>query len=83
METNVLEVPGVREAHNALDSAEGELVLDFSSVRRIDSNSLRALEGLACAADAKSVKIVLRGIDVNVYKVLKLMKLTHRFSFVG
>ena len=83
METNVFEVPGVRAAHDALDSAVGELVLDFSSVHRIDPTALSAMEKLADAADGKSVKILLRGVDVNVYKVLKLMKLTHRFSFVG
>ena len=34
-------------------------------------------------ADAKTVKVVLRGVNVDVYKVLKLVKLTPRFSFVN
>ena len=34
-------------------------------------------------ADDKGVKVVLRGVNVGVYKVLKLVKLTSRFSFVS
>jgi hypothetical protein len=29
------------------------------------------------------VKVVLRGVNVGVYKVLKLVKLASRFSFVS
>jgi hypothetical protein len=36
---------------------------------------------LAGAADEKAVKVALRGVHVDVYKVLKLVKLTPRFSF--
>ena len=61
-------------------TTEGEAVLDFSSIRRIDTSGVRALEDLVRLADAKSVKVVLRGVNVDVYKVLKLMKLTRRFS---
>jgi anti-anti-sigma regulatory factor len=76
-------VPALQEAGEKLDSTQGETVLDFSSVRRIDSSALRALEGFARLADEKAVKVVLRGVNVDVYKVLKLMKLTRRFSFVN
>ena len=31
----------------------------------------------------KAVKVVLRGVNVDVYKVLKLVKLASRFSFVN
>lgn len=75
-------VPALREAGEKLDGAEGELALDFSSVIRIDSNAVQALEELARHADAKSVKVVLRGVNVDVYKVFKLVGLTRRFSFV-
>jgi len=57
--------------------------LDFASVRQIDSGALRALEDVARVADEQDVKIVLRGVNVDVYKVLKLVKLTQRFSFVN
>ena len=76
-------VAALREAGEKLDGTEGEAVLDFSSVRRIDPAALRALEDIARAADEKNVKVVLRGVTVDVYKVLKLMKLTPRFSFVN
>ena len=76
-------VQALQEAGEKLDSAEGEVVLDFSSVRRIDASALRALEEFAGITDDKGVKAVLRGVNVGVYKVLKLVKLTRRFSFVN
>jgi anti-anti-sigma regulatory factor len=76
-------VPALQEAGEKLDGTQGETVLDFSSVRRIDSSALRALEEFARLADEKAVKVVVRGVNVDVYKVLKLMKLTRRFSFAN
>jgi anti-anti-sigma regulatory factor len=73
----------LKEAGQKLDGAGGEAVLDFSSVRRVDTHAVLALEALASIADEKAVKIVLRGVNVDVYKVLKLVKLTARFSFVN
>ena len=73
----------LQEACEKLDSADGEVVLDFSSVRRIDPSALTAMEKLAGAADDKDVKVVLRGVHVEVYKVLKLMKVASRFSFLN
>jgi len=73
----------LQEAGGNLDCSQGEAVLDFSSVRRIDSTALQALEEFARIADEKAVKIVLRGVSVDIYKVLKLVKLAHRFSFVN
>ena len=76
-------VQALHEAEEKLDSVEGEVALDFSSVRRIDPGALRAIEEFADIADDKGVKVVLRGVDVGVYKVLKLVKLASRFSFVS
>jgi len=76
-------VEGLQEAGEKLDSAEGEVVVDFSSVRRINPSAIRALEGFADAADGKGVKVFLRGVNVDVYKVLKLVKLGSRLSFVA
>ncbi len=73
----------LQEAGEKLDGVEGEAVLDFSSVYRIDPSAIGALEEFACIADDKGVKVVLRGVNVGVYKVLKLVKLTSRFSFVS
>ena len=73
----------LEEAGEGLDGAEGEAVLDFSAVLRVDASTLRALEELARIAEKKAVKVILRGVNVDVYKVLKLVKLTRRFSFVS
>jgi anti-anti-sigma regulatory factor len=70
----------LQEAGETLDGAGGEVVLDFSSVRRLDPSALRAMEKFAGMADDKGVKVVLRGVKVDVYKVLKLVRLTPRFS---
>jgi len=75
-------VQALQDAGEKLNSADGEVVLDFSSVRRIEPSALRTLEKLAGTADDKAVKVVLRGVNVDVYKVLKLVKLTPRFSFL-
>ena len=75
-------VPSLAEAREKLDGAEGEMILDFSSVCRIDARALRAMEELAVGADDKGVKLVLRGAHIGVYRVLKLMKLDGRFSFL-
>jgi anti-anti-sigma regulatory factor len=56
-------------------------VLDFSSVRRIDSGALRAMENLASSADHNATKVVLRGVSVDIYQVLKLTRPATRFSF--
>jgi len=75
-------VPVLQEATRGLDGAQGEMVLDFSSVRRINSRALRALEDFTRVANEKAVKIILRGVSIDVYKALKLVKLTQRCTFV-
>ena len=75
-------VQALRDACENLDNAEGELVLDFSSVYRIDPSALRTMENFADMADDKAVKVVLHGANIDIYKVLKLVNLTRRFSFV-
>jgi anti-anti-sigma regulatory factor len=72
----------LRNAADKLDGTGCEVLLDFVSIRRIDPSALRAMEDLAVLADQKAVKLVLRNVDVSVYKVLKLVKLARRFSFV-
>jgi anti-anti-sigma regulatory factor len=75
--------PALQEAREKLDGSEQEMFLDFSSVSRLDASSLRAMEELAAAAENKAVRIVLRGASIELYKVLKLMKLAARFAFVN
>ena len=71
----------LQEAMGKLDSIENKVILDFSSVRRIDSGELRVMEDFVGIADSRGVKIVLRGVSVDIYKVLKLVKLAPRFVF--
>jgi anti-anti-sigma regulatory factor len=63
----------LHEARKTLESAQGEVVLDFSSVQRIDSGALRALGELADTASGKGIQLVLNNVSVDIYKVLKLM----------
>lgn len=91
METNALlltidertVVSALEKAAENLSSDQHEMALDFSSVRRIDSGGLRALEDFAQKACDKKVKVVLRGVNTDLYKCLKLVRLTRRFSFVN
>jgi anti-anti-sigma regulatory factor len=73
----------LQEAGERLDGVEREVVLDFSSVRRIDPSAVRAMQEFAGIAEEKGVKVAVRGLNVDVYKVLKLVKLASRFSFVN
>jgi anti-anti-sigma regulatory factor len=76
-------VSTMQEAALGLNGAQSEAVLDFSCVRRIDSCGLHALEDFARVAEERNVKVVFRGVNVDIYKVFKLVKLTQRFSFVN
>lgn len=73
---------GLQESLEMLDSADGELLLDFSAVRRLDAPALAAMQKLADAADLRKVKLALRGTNIEIYKVIKLARLSPRFSFV-
>ncbi|HEY2015866.1 MAG TPA: STAS domain-containing protein [Bryobacteraceae bacterium] len=73
----------LEEALSNLADAGPEMILDLSSVVRVDSDVLKALEKLADGADEKGVKVVLSGVGVRAYKVLKLMRLARRFTFVN
>ncbi len=70
-------------AETTLDGTEGEVTLDFAAVNRIDSHALQALEDFARTARAKDIPVVIRGINVAVYKVLKLAKLASQFTFAS
>jgi anti-anti-sigma regulatory factor len=76
-------VSALEKAGESLDGQQRELILDFSAVHRIDSRGLRALEEFARKTEEKKVKVGLRGVNVDLYKTLKLVKLANRFSFVN
>jgi anti-anti-sigma regulatory factor len=73
---------GLRQAGEKLGSTDGEMVLDFSAVDRIDPAAISAMEDLAGVAQAAGVKLALRGVNIGVYKVLKLAKLRSQFTFL-
>jgi len=76
-------VQALQAAAEKLDRDQGEVLLDISSMRRIDAGALKAMEEFASKADDQGVKVVLRGANVDVYKVLTLVRLVSRFSFVS
>ena len=76
-------VHALQQAGEQLDTANGQVVLDFSAVGRIDPAALAAMEELAGVADGKGVRLALRGVNIDVYKVLKLARLAPRFSFLS
>jgi anti-anti-sigma regulatory factor len=69
----------IEEAEERVKAGGTEIVLDLSSVPRIDAPMAQAMEGLAGRA---SGTIALKGVNVPVYKALKLLKLTERFLFI-
>jgi anti-anti-sigma regulatory factor len=73
--------PLLRAALERLDSADPVLEVDLSRVERLDAAALRAIGELAAKARDRSVQVVLRGVNVRVYKVLKLVAVAGQFSF--
>jgi len=67
----------------AAKDAKSELALDFGSIKRLDSEAVAALRELADCAERKNIRVVLYSVNVDLYKVLKLVNLTPRFSFVN
>ena len=77
------------QAKAEVERSTGDLLVDFSSVSRVDAGAIRSLDELATLADARSVaaggpvNVVLCAVRVDVYKVLKLLNLAQRFSFLS
>jgi anti-anti-sigma regulatory factor len=78
-ETNI--VTALEKASNELTGPEGEVLLDCTTLGRFDGNALRALENLARVAREKEVTVAMRGVNAELYKVLKLARLTASFVF--
>ena len=72
-----------REAMEQVATAADGLCLDFAAVARIDTQGAGALEELAAAAEARSVRIVLQAVNSEIYKVLKRTSLAERFEFAS
>jgi anti-anti-sigma regulatory factor len=76
-------IGSLQEATGKLDTADGQVVLDFSSVCRVSPDAVEEMEKLVSRAEEKTIKIGLRGVNIDVYRVLKLTKLAPRFSFLN
>jgi anti-anti-sigma regulatory factor len=76
-------ISAFEKAAKTLDGEPQQLGVDLSCVPRIDSAGLNAIQDFAHRADEKKVKVVLRGVNVNVYKMLKLARLTRHFTFAN
>ena len=76
-------VAALEAAGEKLESMQGEMILDFSSVSRISPAGVSAMSDFADSAEERSVNVVLRGVNVDVYRVLKLARLAERFSLVN
>ena len=74
---------GLRHAREKMETCSGELVLDFSAIQRLQPGAIRELEALVAIADRKKAKLCLRGVNVAIYKVLKLVRLAPRLSFLA
>ena len=73
----------LEKAGTSLDSEHQQLDLDFSSVPRLDCKGLRALQAFSHRAHEKRIAVALHGVNVDIYKTLKLARLAKSFSFVN
>jgi anti-anti-sigma regulatory factor len=73
----------LKDVCGKLPSTGGEVLLDFFFVQTLDPAAIKGLEDLAGTADVLKVKVILRGVNVEIYKVLKLSDLTSRFLFIN
>ena len=89
MESTLIRVDGRNAAHSlvealkALPDTEGaDVVLDLSSVARVDTVAVSALGDLATAAAERKLQLTLHGVTVDVYRVLTLTGLAAKFRFM-
>lgn len=73
----------LKELCGCLSPNGSDMLLDFFLVQSIDPAAIEGLEQLAEAAKLASVKVILRGVNVEIYKVMKLSDLTDKFLFIN
>jgi anti-anti-sigma regulatory factor len=76
-------VASLEKLAEQMDVDKLELALDFSAVHRVDSRGSRAIAEFARKTEENNIKVVLRGINIDLYKTMKLMRLTRHFSFAS
>ena len=73
----------LEEVSGRLENGGRHLVLDFSSVERLSTAEVHAIDEFTRTADEKGVKVIIRGLDVELYRALKLAKLPVRLSLIA
>lgn len=73
----------LNEICSKLPASGGEVLLDFFLAQTLDPAAIEALEHLAGTAEVLKTKVILRGVNVEMYKVLKLSDLTDKFLFIN
>jgi anti-anti-sigma regulatory factor len=68
---------------SGLPTDGSDVLLDFFLVHTLDPAAIEALEHLAGTAELMKVKVILRGVNVEMYKVMKLSDLTGKFLFIN
>jgi anti-anti-sigma regulatory factor len=71
----------LQRASEQVKNGANEVIVEFGSVRRIDPRILLLLEQLAAEGAKRKVNISLRGVNIDVYKVIKLSHLAAHFAF--
>lgn len=67
---------GVRERlHKALESGEGDLILDMSKLEMIDATGLGVLVGVHRRASSVQRRLVLRGVPPRIMRILAVTRL--------
>lgn len=79
------DLPGaLDEARAAFErSQDSEVMLDLAALRRIDPAGVAALAELARAAADRNVRLRARGVNVAVYKVLRLAGAADGIAFAS
>jgi anti-anti-sigma regulatory factor len=75
--------PLLKAAMERLDGGRDDVMLDLSEVTLLEPEALQAFEQLAEKAREKSAQILVHGVNIRVYKVLKTVRLADQFSFLN
>ena len=71
----------LQDALAGFDGAQGEAIVDFSAIPRVDAGAVEALDAFIREAEGKAIKVTLSGVNAEIYRVLKLVKLAPKVSF--
>src|SRR5690348_2997649 len=77
----VLQADTLTPALEELLACKGDTLLDFSAVPRIDAGAVRMLDALTDHATGLGFKVVVRGIRLELHRVLKLLGVASRLTF--